>query len=127
MAAPQYHNHNDDGELRERGQCARCDALRPRPPHTIFKYEVDLGLTIIPKIPLHHEVIAFAQQGNKLFVWVQIDTAPYSTNSPVDIEILVVGTGEEFDAGPKTDSLTHIDTIKSGPYVWHAFKKNGAW
>lgn len=125
---PTTHNHPDDGVLRDRSQgCGTCDALRPRDPYVIYKYPVGLGRTDIPDVNIAAEVVHFGHQGGEFMVWVQINKSGFNEHHKGVLTVKVFATGEDFDAGPKTDSLRHVGSLQSGPFVWHCYQQKGAW
>jgi len=82
----------------------------------IYKYQV--AVSPDPQVlmmPRGYEILSFGEQGGNLFIWAVVDpSAPL-----VDANILVIGTGWEYDDDP----CRFIGTVltKSG-FVWHCFE-----
>jgi len=78
----------------------------------IFKYQLTDSINrIAAGKPLH---VAF-QKGD-LVLWVEHETDTFAVGN--DMEIVVTGTGHEFDAEP----LDYIGTAVSDTFVWHVYQ-----
>jgi hypothetical protein len=122
-----YHNHPDDGVLREKGRCGTCDDNRPRPPHAIYKYRVGYGRTDLPAVNIAAKVVHFAFQDGEPTIWVEVDKSPWGEHNKSELTVKVFATGEDFDAGPRTDSMRYVGMATNGPFVWHCYQQTGAW
>ena len=84
----------------------------------IYKYPIKMkpGHTAL-RLPKDYKILKLDYDPNNILcIWALVNTE----NEKVDVDITLVGTGWPIEVN--TEIATYIDTIKEGPYVWHAFE-----
>ena len=86
----------------------------------IYKYPLKLGTQVV-EIPEGSMFIHADIQGtkNELFMWAD---CPVGVDTTQKAELLVVGTGQQFDA---IVPPVHLKTIMAPPFVWHVYAMPG--
>ena len=82
--------------------------------NTIFKYLVDISDYIEIEMPINSDILKFAYQDKKLYVWARVDTELRAGIK----HFLIYGTGHRV-----TKSFdSYIDTVfDPNGLVWHIF------
>lgn len=77
----------------------------------VYKYELNLGLTIVD-IPQNCKIVDFEFQRGKPYIWAEVETE----NTTGKICLNIYGTGHEI-----IKTAVYIKTVHNNGFVWHLY------
>jgi len=89
--------------------------------NVIYKYELALTDEQLLNLPVGGVILSAQEQNNSLVLWVICSLDAVDSGEIEQRIIRIVGTGNPYPEGQ--NEMRFIDTIQSGPFVWHIFEK----
>lgn len=81
---------------------------------TIWKYEIEITDSQTISLPSQHKIIHFGLDPNQVpCIWAEVNP----TNSVVNVEIRLVGTGHPIDF----NHFSYLGSFNQSVFVWHIY------
>lgn len=81
----------------------------------IYKYPLEVTDLQLIEIPIGTRVLSVQTQNDIPTIWAMHS----QEEDKVNVEVRMVGTGQEFDL----EDWRFIDTVQVGMFVWHVFMR----
>lgn len=109
------------------GETAMCNSVPskdlplPKQNLTIYKYPLAIVDQQKRTIPGLQRILSVAEQRGQLVLYAIVDTED-KLNQPVDVEVLIIGTGHPIQI---ISGFDFVGTVKmfDGELMWHVFVK----